>query len=93
MSGARACLKLRFMETIRVQRDRVGRWEVAVAQRRTPIRCETLDDAKRIGHVWAARRHPCELIVCDAYHRVIERELIDGRGKRGGNAPRSGGRR
>lgn len=47
-------------------------------ERGTCVTCDTLDDARRIGYLWAAQCHPCELIVHDAYHRVIERDFIDG---------------
>lgn len=47
-------------------------------ERGTHVACETLDDARRIGYLWAAHRHPCELVVRDAYHRVIQREFIHG---------------
>jgi hypothetical protein len=39
--------------------------------------CGTLADARRVAYQCAARRHPCELVVCDAYHRVMQREIID----------------
>jgi hypothetical protein len=41
------------------------------------VSCATLDDAKRVAYRRAADRPPCELIVRDAYHRVVDRELID----------------
>lgn len=41
------------------------------------VACETLDDAERVGYQYAARRRPCELIVQDAYHRVVRREVIN----------------
>ncbi len=43
------------------------------------VTCETFDDARRVAYLYAARARPCELIVHDAYHRVLHRELIDGR--------------
>jgi len=68
------------VRTVHVQRDASGKWEVALPDRRTRVTCETLDDAKRIGYLWAARRHPCELIIRDAYYRVLSREFIGGAG-------------
>ena len=65
--------------TVRVDRSVRGVWEVAVPGPETPIACETLDDAKRVAYLCAARWRPCELIVRDAYHRVFRREHIDGR--------------
>jgi hypothetical protein len=63
---------------IRVQRTLRGRWEVAVPGQRKRITCETLDEARRVAYVTVAHTRPCELIVHDAYHRVLDRELIDG---------------
>jgi hypothetical protein len=42
------------------------------------LRLETLDHARRVAYLSAAHRHSRELIIQDAYHRVLERELIDG---------------
>ena len=61
--------------SIRVDFIPQGGWEVDIDDAR--ITCETLDDARRIAFLKAAHRHPCELVVRDAYHRVIEREHID----------------
>jgi hypothetical protein len=63
--------------TVHVQQARGGRWEVALPDRGKRVPCETFDDAKRIGYQYAARSHPCELIVHDAYHRVLRREVVD----------------
>ena len=73
-------------EPITVQVDRTGRgaWAVAMPGQRERVTCETLDDARRIAYLSAARRRPCELIVCDAYHRVLHRELIESHGDLGG---------
>jgi hypothetical protein len=37
------------------------------------LRCRSLDEARRR----AASTGPCELVVHDAYHRVIRRERLD----------------
>lgn len=47
--------------------------------RRGRVSCETLEDARRIAYLTAARAQRCELIVRDAYNRIIEHELIEGR--------------
>jgi hypothetical protein len=60
---------------VRVERDARGRWLVALPDR-DRIVCETLDDARREGYVSAVRARPCELIVHDAYHRLLSRELV-----------------
>ena len=64
--------------TIRVQRTLRGRWEVILLGRHKGITCETLDEARRVAYLAVAHTHPCELIVHDAYYRVIHREVIDG---------------
>jgi hypothetical protein len=55
-------------------------WEVDVPDRPGRVVCESFDDAKRVAHLCAQHRHPCELIVRDAYHRVLIRELIGSAG-------------
>lgn len=57
-----------------------GGWKVELADQGERVECETLEDAKRIAYLRAAFRHPCELVVRDAYHRVILREVIDADG-------------
>ena len=61
-----------------VQHHPRGRWEVLAPGRRGRISCETLEDARRIAYLSVAHAHDCELIVRDAYNRVVEHELIDG---------------
>jgi hypothetical protein len=60
-----------------VDRNGHGEWEVALPDQREPVTCETLDDARRIAYLCAAHRHPCELVVRDAYHRVLEHDYFD----------------
>jgi hypothetical protein len=64
--------------TVNVDCTAGGVWEVELPDRPEHVSCETLDDAKRVAYLCAAHRHPCELIVRDAYHRVLHRVLIDG---------------
>ena len=33
---------------------------------------ETLNDARRLAYIDAARILPCELVIRDAYHRVVD---------------------
>jgi hypothetical protein len=54
-----------------------GQWEVAVPEASERIRCETLEAATSVAYLCAERSRPCELVVRDAYHRVLQRELID----------------
>jgi hypothetical protein len=65
--------------TICVQHHPRGDWEVVPPDRRGRIRCETLEEACRIAYRSVAHAHPCELIVRDAYNRVLRRELINRR--------------
>jgi hypothetical protein len=64
--------------TVRVDLNGRGGWEVTLPGKRDRVTCETLDEAQRVAYLCAARRHPCELVVRDAYHRVLLREFIDG---------------
>ncbi len=63
--------------TVRVDLDGRGNWEIALSDQRDRITCQTLADARRVAHRYAADRHPCELVVFDAYHRVLQHEIID----------------
>jgi hypothetical protein len=64
--------------TVRVELNPRGAWQIATPDERERVTCETLDDARRVAYLRAADRCPCELIVLDAYHRVLGREFIDG---------------
>jgi len=70
--------------TVRVDISVRGAWEVALSDRGERMTCESLSEASRLAYRCAADRRPSELIVCDAYHRVVHRELIDGRERRRG---------
>jgi hypothetical protein len=61
-----------------VDPNRRGAWDVALPDGPAHLTFQTLEAARNVAHVGAASRRPCELIVHDAYHRVIEREIIDG---------------
>jgi hypothetical protein len=67
--------------TVRVSYDARGRWDVQSAGEGQRMTCETLEDAQRVAYQFAAGRSPCELIVCDAYRRVVRREMIRHRGR------------
>jgi hypothetical protein len=64
--------------TVCVQHHPRGRWDVIVPGQRGRISCETFEDARRIAYLAVAHTHPCELIVRDAYNRIVQHELIDG---------------
>jgi hypothetical protein len=63
--------------TLCIDPDGRGAWDLVISEEMEHVSCATLDDAKRVAYRRAADRRPCELIVRDAYHRVIGRELID----------------
>ena len=65
--------------TVRLDLNGHGAWEIALPEQ-DRVTCDTLDDARRVAHMCAEDRRPCELIVRDAYHRVLQRELINGHG-------------
>ena len=60
-----------------VDRDWRGEWEVSLPDVRSCVTCETLDDARRLAYLHAARILPCELVIRDAYHRVIDHKIVD----------------
>lgn len=51
---------------------------MVVPEHRGAISREILDDARRIAYLSVAPGHSRELIVRDAYRRVLHHELIDG---------------
>lgn len=61
---------------IRVELAGSGAWLVSLPDEDRAIVCETLDEARRAALLSAIRRRACELIVHDAYHRVLEHDLI-----------------
>ncbi|MGZ4179842.1 MAG: hypothetical protein ACXVUL_04035 [Solirubrobacteraceae bacterium] len=61
--------------TLSIEPDGRGAWELSEGL--DHVSCATLEDAKRTAYRRAAHRRACELIVRDAYHRVIDWELID----------------
>jgi hypothetical protein len=62
--------------TIRVDHDSKGDWAVELPDQSPPLRCSTLHDARQLAYLQAADRQPCELVICDAYHRIAHRELV-----------------
>ncbi len=63
--------------TIRVDLNRHGAWEITLPLQLDPIKCNSLDEARRAAYRRAAHWHPCEVVMFDAYHRVVHRKLID----------------
>lgn len=66
------------MPTVSVRHRVHGDWQVTLPDDLRPVICETLQEAQRIAHLCAEQRSPCELIVQDAYQRIIHREVIIG---------------
>jgi hypothetical protein len=63
--------------TVRVDLNRHGAWDITLPNQLDPINCGSLHEARRVAYRLAAGWHPCEVVMCDAYHRVVHRELID----------------
>ena len=61
---------------IRVDMDGHGHWDVVSSDPKQHVVCASLDDARRVALSRAARRR-CELVVCDAYHRVVLHQVTD----------------
>lgn len=64
---------------VNVDHNARGGWAFALSDSGDRVECETLEDARRLAYLCAASRRPCELIVRDAYHRVLHREVVDAR--------------
>lgn len=62
--------------TVHVDHTVRGSWEIALSDEREPLVCKTLDEASRLAYSCAADRRPCELVVRDAYHRVLRHEHV-----------------
>ncbi len=63
--------------TIRADLNRHGAWEITLPVQLDPINCKSLDEARHAACRFAAHWHPCEVVMFDAYHRVVHRKLID----------------
>jgi hypothetical protein len=61
---------------VHVRHSHAGSWEIEIPGRDVHVRCESFDDARRIAYLCAAHCHPSELIVYDAYDRVMQHEHI-----------------
>jgi len=67
---------------VRVDLNVRGVWEVVLSGQGGRVTCTTLEEASRVAHRCAEDSRPCELIVCDAYHRVVHHELVRAGGER-----------
>jgi hypothetical protein len=73
--------------TVRVDFNVRGAWVIELSDQGERVTCKTLEEATRAAYRSAADKRPCELIVRDAYHRVLHHELINGgRERRRGSA-------
>ena len=66
-----------------------GGWNVRFSDRSAGLSVDTLDAALDVARHFAEDSHPCELVVRDAYHRVVQHRFIDGE-ESGHSAPSSG---
>lgn len=64
------------LPTVRVDRAQTGVWEIALPDQADRLTCRSLSEARRLARAQAARLRPCELVICDAYHRVAARETL-----------------
>jgi hypothetical protein len=68
--------------TIRIDHNGRGDWQVELLDEDPtrplprPVRCRTLEEARRVAYRQATRQQPCELVICDAYHRVAHHEVV-----------------
>jgi hypothetical protein len=62
--------------TVRVLLNARGQWEVLRPHCARPLRCTSLDDATREAYAVAARNAPCDLVVHDAYHRIVRSDHV-----------------
>ena len=72
-------MKITDPVTICVDPNGRGAWSVAIPDAPRRITCENLEDARRVGHLSVADGRQCELVVHDAYYRVIGREIVHDR--------------
>jgi hypothetical protein len=64
--------------TVHTRTDRRGDWDVELPDRSARVTCQTIDEARTVAREYAQKAaQPCEVIVRDAYNRVMVRELID----------------
>jgi hypothetical protein len=72
---------------VRVMPGRGRGWVIALPDQLESISCDTRDEAERTARRFAEQRHPCELVIYDAYHRVLHRELTNARRDTARTAP------
>jgi hypothetical protein len=73
--------------TVRVDLNLRGAWVIELSDQDERLTCKTLEEANLAAYRCATDRRPCELIVRDAYHRVLHHELINGGRERPTSSP------
>ena len=63
--------------TVQVCADHRGGWEIELPDRDDHVSCATLHEARALAFRLAAQMPPCDLVVRDAYERVLQHELIE----------------
>ncbi len=61
---------------VSVHLNRHGNWEITLPAKHDPISYGTLDEAGLEAYRLAAHWYPCEIVMFDAYHRVVHRKSI-----------------
>ncbi len=61
---------------VRVERGRRGVWEVVFPCEHSSLRCDTLAEAQQVAD-YCAQRCSCDVVMFDAYHRVLRYELAE----------------
>ncbi len=61
---------------IQIQRRRGNEWEVSIPSRQQQVICQSFQEASRRGYQLAATEPECDMVVHDAYHRVVRREHL-----------------
>ncbi len=73
---------------VRVGLHRSGDWEIAFSGERERLRCRTLREAQRVANHCASQVGACELVVLDAYHRVLQHGFFTGERQAAALGPR-----
>lgn len=74
----RAILHVMSTVTVHTRTDHRGDWDVELPDRAARVTCQTIAEARSVALEYAAKAsQPCEVIVRDAYDRVMLHELID----------------
>jgi hypothetical protein len=64
-------------QTISVNANGAGGWEITPPLQADPITCGSLTEARRAAYRLATDLRPCEIVTFDAYNRVVYRKFID----------------